>query len=163
MLILGVCLTLTFLILRVVNLYGDPQPWSIQSDFLRTILSFLNCHKYPPSLLYLLMTLGPALILLAVLDREPGLVGRFFITYGRVPLFYYVLHLPLILTLAALDARIRYGPEAFTWTPETLPKDVGDLPTVYFAWIIVVLCLYPLCAWYGRFKQRHRSVWLSYL
>jgi uncharacterized membrane protein len=157
--LLGLLLTAAFFALRLPNLYGDPRPWSAEHN---ALLSVLNCSKYPPSLLYLLMTLGPALLLLAVLDREPGAVGRFFIVYGRVPLFYYVSHLPLIVGLAALYAYLQFGREVLTWGPANQPT-FGDLPTVYAVWLGVVLLLYPVCAWYCRFKQRHRSAWLSYL
>jgi uncharacterized membrane protein len=161
--VLGICVTVAFVVLRGTNLYGDPKPWSVEADPALRVCSFLNCHKYPPSLCYLLMTLGPALMLLAALDREPGWVGKFFITFGRVPLFFYMVHLPLIIGLAAVYAIARYGSDALLWTPATLPKEIGDLPTVYAAWIVVVGLLFPLCWWYAGFKQRHRSVWLSYL
>ncbi len=95
---LGLMLTLTFVALRATNVYGDPAHWAWQPEPVRTLLSFLNLQKYPPSLLFLLMTLGPALVLLAVADRPPGPLGKFLITFGRVPLFYYVLHLFVIHT-----------------------------------------------------------------
>jgi uncharacterized membrane protein len=163
-LVLGIFATAAFVLLRATNWYGDPDPWSVQADPALTVCSFLNCRKYPPSLCYLLMTLGPALIALAALDREPGPVGKFFIVFGRVPLFYYVLHLPLIIALGAVHAIVRYGPDALLWTPETLPNEMGDLVTVYAAWVVVVALLYPVCRWYAGVKQRHRgSVLLSYL
>src|SRR5207245_1543455 len=129
--------------------------------------SFINCHKYPPSLLYLLMTLGPAITLLGVLDRSPGLLGRFFIVFGRVPLFFYLLHLYLIHGLALGLGYLRHGtlpPELFNFPPGHAPEAYGyDLPTVYLLWVGVVLLLFPLCYWFGRFKSLRRSAWLSYL
>ena len=93
---LGIGMTLLFVVLRFSNLYGNPRPWSAQNNLLFTIFSFIDVHKYPPSLLYLLMTLGPGLILLAFFDRGTPRLLRPFLVFGRVPLFYYLLHLPLI-------------------------------------------------------------------
>ncbi len=170
LLVLGAALTLTFVGMRALNNYGDPRPWSRQSDALFTLFSFLNCTKYPPSLLYLLMTLGPAIAALALFDRAPGPAGRFFVTFGRVPLFFYLLHIPLIhAALVAFDF-IRYGwspfsAEAFySVNPATLPKGYGySLPVVYLIWFGVVLLLYPVCRWFADVKRRRREGWLSYL
>jgi uncharacterized membrane protein len=191
---IGLTLTLAFIIFRGLNGYGDRSPWSPpnqadaetwkaqmearglsvpprqMSDTQFTICSFLNCTKYPPSLLYLLMTLGPAIAALALFDRESGPIGRFFVVFGRVPLFYYLLHLPLIHGLMLLCDWLRYGVppywgESF-WgmDPGKLPPGYGySLPVVYLVWIGVVLILYLPCRWYGDFKRRHRSAWLSYL
>jgi uncharacterized membrane protein len=191
---IGLTLTLAFIVLRGMNGYGDRSHWSPpnetdaenwkaqmesrgfsvpprqMSDAEFTISSFLNCTKYPPSLLYLLMTLGPAIFALALFDRELGPIGRFFVVFGRVPLFYYLLHLPLIHGLMLLCDWLRYGTppywgESF-WgmDPGKLPPGYGySLPVVYLVWIGVVLILYLPCRWYGDFKRRHRSAWLSYL
>jgi len=168
--LLGVALTLGFLILRAANVYGDPRPWSEQSSPLWTALSFLNCTKYPPSLLFLLMTLGPAIFALALFDRPLGSLAEPIITFGRVPLFYYLLHIPLIHGGAVLLDYARFG-----WSPlagagpwEVRPGEIPDsygvgLPVVYLIWIAVVLVLYLPCRWFARVKQRRRDVWLSYL
>ena len=168
---LGVGLTLLFVVLRVTNLYGDPRPWGVQGSALYTLLSFVNCAKYPPSLLFLLMTLGPAIILLALFDRGAGgKLARPFVVFGRVPMFYYVLHIFLIHALAGAFAFARYGDAV--WDFLTPPTDGGTqrpqgygygLPAVYLVWLAVVLLLYPACRWFAGVKRRNRSQWLSYL
>lgn len=120
---LGLGLTLAFVALRLINVYGDPQPWSAQPSPVFTLLSFFNCQKYPPSLLYLLMTLGPALLVLALFERGTGRFGRVLETYGRVPLFYYVLHLYLLHGAAVVFAIARYGSRAATFNQNNLPAD----------------------------------------
>lgn len=168
---LGACLTVAFITIRLLNIYGDAQPWSLQRNLLFTIFSFVNCTKYPPSLLYLLMTLGPALIVLALLDRETPAMLRPFLVFGRVPLFYYLLHIPLIHGLAVLFAYIKYGradwlmtmPESWNAWGELFPRDYGySLPIVYLVWIGVILPLYPLCRWFAEVKRRRSDAWLSY-
>jgi uncharacterized membrane protein len=155
----GLCLG--FLLLRAANLYGDPDPWSRQRDGTFTVLSFLNCHKYPPSLLYLLMTLGPALLLLAFFERAPQLPGRPLLVFGRVPMFFYLIHIPLIHALASGAALVYYGPALLD--AEQLPGDYGyRLPVVYGIWLGVVLALYPVCRWFAGVKRRRRDAWLSY-
>jgi uncharacterized membrane protein len=180
---LGLTLIVLFIGLRWLNLYGDaasrdprglgaagPGPWSPQQNWLFTLFSFVNCQKYPPSLLYILMTLGPAITALAIFDREAGPLGRFFITFGRVPLFYYVLHIPLIHGLVVLNDKIRFGWSPYLhsapWTLERqqAPETYGyGLPMVYLIWIGVVLLLYLPCRWFADVKRRHRAAWLSYL
>jgi uncharacterized membrane protein len=166
---LGVAVTLAFLVLRGIDAYGDPTPHD------GSFLSFLNCRKYPPSLAFLLMTLGPALALVGLLDVEPGRAGRALTVYGRVPLFYYVAHLFLAhdssrvvywLTLgepvSVIRAQFSFLPDAgFAPLPEGFQGFA--LGWVYVAWIAIVLVLYPACAWYDRLKQRSRSRLLSYL
>lgn len=160
----GLLLTAGFVVLRALDAYGDPGRWSPQPDRLFTVLSFLNCQKYPPSLLFLLMTLGPALLLLGWLERGTPRLLRPLIVFGRVPLFYYIVHLALIDALSVACAVLRYGsrtPEVFAKGP---PADWGfGLPIVYLAWVGVVGALYPLCRWYAGIKARSRSRWLSYL
>ncbi len=134
-------------------------------EWWRTVASFLNCHKYPPSLLYLLMTLGPAITLLAVFEHWRGALARFFIVFGRVPLFYYLIHLPLIHGLAVGIVYLRANnrlPTALNdfFDPASLQY---DLPRVYLVWILVVLFLYPFCYWFAGVKRRRRDAWLSYL
>jgi uncharacterized membrane protein len=167
---LGGLLTAGFFVLRAINVYGDSvRPWLQQPDSARLACSFLNCQKYPPSLHYLLMTLGPAILFLALFDRPLGWWAKPIITFGRVPLFYYLLHIPLIHGGVVLYDHIRFGwsPQSFDgpWAvrPTTQPGYGVDLGTVYLIWIAVILILYPACWWYADFKRRHRSIWLSYL
>jgi uncharacterized membrane protein len=167
---LGAGATLVFIVLRSMNEYGDPQPWRPQSAGLFSAFAFLNCAKYPPSLFYVLMTLGPALLLLAARDRALGRRGRWLVTFGRVPLFFYLLHLPLIHLLALTVAWFRYPDVGFMFQnifmggAGRVPAGYGfGLPVVYGLWLVVVLLLYPPCAWFADLKGRRRSVWLSYL
>ena len=169
---LGALFAGLFVLLRALNVYGDPDPWSPQRNTLYTLFSFLNCHKYPPSLLYLLMTLGPALLALAVLDRGTPRWLKPVLVFGRVPLFYYLVHLPVIHGLAVLASYLRYG-QANWWfanpsegpnAPGLRPSDYGySLPIVYLVWLGVVLALYPVCRWFAEVKRHRRERWLSYL
>jgi uncharacterized membrane protein len=167
--LLSAVLTALFVVLRLTNVYGNPRPWSSQPTFLYTVFSFLDCHKYPPSLLYVLMTLGPALMVLSWLDRGTPSLLKPLLVFGRVPLFYYLLHLPFIHGLAVLVALVRYGHAEWMFNnpfrPDIVaPPDNGfGLPVVYLVWILVVLSLYPLCRWFAQLKQRRREAWLSYL
>ena len=167
----GLGLMAAFVILRWVNIYGDPFPWTAQKSAIFTALSFLNTTKYPPSLLFLLMTLGPALLFLWAVDGGTPQFLRPAVVIGKVPLFYYVLHIPLIHLLALLVCYARYGqvhwmfespsPGSFPVTP---PPGWGfSLPIVYLIWAAVVLALYPLCRWLAAVKQRRNDAWLSYL
>ena len=156
-----------FLLLRAVNIYGDPSPWEIQSAPHLTVLSLLNTTKYPPSLLYILMTLGPAILLLPLLERWRGWLAQALIVFGRVPLFYYVLHIVVAHALAVVAA---VGSGYDPWfmfanaPPWEWPEGYGfSLPVVYAVWIAVVACLYPLCRWFASVKRRSRSPWVSYL
>jgi uncharacterized membrane protein len=162
---LGAAATALFVVLRALNVYGDPHPWvpqeggPLQGEVF-TALDFIRCHKYPPSLLYVLMTVGPAILLTGLLDRPPGGPGRVLVTFGRVPLFYYLLHVPLILALAVWVAYDRYG---YIPVAENLPKDYGfGLPIVYLIWLDVVVILYFPCRWFAALKARRRDAWLSY-
>lgn len=168
---LGLGLTLGFVLLRLLNVYGDPQPWSTQRSSLWTLLSFLNTQKYPPSLLFLLMTLGPALLFLRAFDAHTPRLLRPALVYGKVPLFFYVLHFYLIHLLAVVACYLRYGDVSgmfrspdISHFPFTAPPgwDAG-LPAIYLLWACVVLALYPLCRWYAGVKQRRKDWWLSYL
>jgi uncharacterized membrane protein len=165
---LGATLILAFVILRTANVYGDPRPWSIQPTPLFSFCSFLNCTKYPASLLYLLMTLGPAILVLGIFSRPLGRWARPILTFGRVPFFFYLLHIPLIHGGSALLDYLRFG-----WSPmaasgpgfksEDAPEFWGvGLPVVYLIWISVVLVLYLPCRWFAGVKQRRRDAWLSY-
>jgi uncharacterized membrane protein len=168
---LGLAATAAFVALRYHNGYGDPDRWAAQSSPLYTVLSFLNCRKYPPSLAFILMTLGPAILLLAWWDRGIPFPLRPLLAFGRAPLFYYILHIPLIHGLALLFAWERYG--AIPWREQVLrppgfpfvaPEGYGyGLPAVYALWALAVVILFPACAWFARMKGRKRSVLLSYL
>jgi uncharacterized membrane protein len=170
----GSALTILFIVLRAANVYGDPAPWTSQPSPIFTLLSFLNCTKYPPSLLYLLMTLGPALMFLALFDRYRFKATNPLIIFGRVPLFYFVAHFYLIHLLSLLSSWLRYGnrsyPILFSATPamggssDLFPDDFGfPLWVVYAVWLFVVVSLYPLCRWYANLKARRSDWWLSYL
>ncbi len=167
--LLGLGLSAAFVILRATNLYGDPSTWAPQQSTLFSVLSFINCTKYPPSLLYLLMTLGPAIVVLAIFDRDLGAWSKPVIVFGRVPLFYYLLHLPLIHALAIGLAYYRHGEASGIWNgpifgPATnFPENYGyGLGGVYALWLLVIVLLYPLCRWFADLKQRRREAWLSY-
>lgn len=167
---LGTGAVLGFILLRASNLYGDPSAWSHQSSATFTVLSFLNTWKYPPSLLYLLMTLGPALLALAAFEhlRAPAL-ARPFVTLGRVPFFFYVLQWPLLhaiaLAFGVLAGQSVAWQTELPWNlPESFPEDLGfSLPMVYVAWLAALCVLYPLSAWFAGVKRRRRATWLSYL
>jgi len=218
----GLNMIVVFFLLRFSNLYGDAKLWTSQSTGFLTLLSMLDCTKYPPSLCYLLMTLGPAAIVLALLDRvvlagvrpSPGAASpassstpgsssdvgiscvsapedertpptkpatrgegrgeegriaillRPILVFGRVPLFYYLIHLPLIHGLSVALHVLRFGHANWLYgaAPAKPPPDAGfDLWVVYLAWIIAVFMLYPACQWFADLKRRRREAWLSYL
>jgi uncharacterized membrane protein len=162
----GLAVTAGFALLRAANGYGDPAPWNMQSGVLATVLSFLNCAKYPPSLLYLMMTLGPVLILLALFERAHGRVADWITVFGRVPFFFYVLHLYLIhaLAVALAWAAFRDPGWLFGTFPAQKPAAWGlSLPGVYAVWLLVLLTLHPLCRRFAALKQRRREWWWSYL
>lgn len=150
-----------FVVLRSVNIYGDDRPWATFS-----VLAFVNTEKYPPSLLFLLMTLGPAIVAIALLEKvRAGPI----VIFGRVPLFFYLLHTPMIHGAAAVAAWIRYGNFAFlTHNPSPLgkyflPPGYGyPLHIVYLVWVCVIVALYPACKWFAALKHRRRDAWLSY-
>ena len=162
----GLAVTAGFVLLRAANGYGDPAPWRVQSGVLATVLSFLNCEKYPPSLLYLMMTLGPALILLALFERAHGRLADWITAFGRVPFFFYVLHIFLIhaLAVALAWAAFRDASWLFSTFPPQKPAAWGlSLPGVYAVWLLVLVTLYPLCRWFAALKRRRQEWWWSYL
>jgi len=158
-----------FVVLRAANLYGDPRPWMAQErGAVFTALSFIDVTKYPPSLLFVLLTLGPALLFLAWLERTPrGSVGRGLVTYGRVPLFFYLIQwfvahgLGIGLSLAAgKPVSHLFG------MPGAVPPAPGagfGLGVTYAAWAAGLLLTYPLCRWFAEVKRRDDRWWLSYL
>jgi uncharacterized membrane protein len=168
---LGLALSAAFLVIRGINIYGDPSRWMSQKNAVFTVLSFLNTTKYPPSLQFLLMTLGPALLFLFAVDRATPRMLRPAIVFGRVPLFYYVVHFPLIHLLAVAVCYARYGAAHWMFEspdlahyPFTAPPGWGfSLPIVYVIWALVVCLMYPLCRWYAGLKARRGDAWLSYL
>ncbi len=154
-----------FIALRAANGYGDPHPWTSQATPALTLMSFINVHKYPPSLLYLLITLGLASLLLARFETMRGKVVDVMDTFGRVPLFFYVLHILLAHFAAGLIALATgHGDVVLTNLFLLMPDQWGfDLPGVYVAWIAVLIALYPPCRWFAEVKRRRRDWWLSYL
>jgi uncharacterized membrane protein len=170
LIIIGLSIIALFIILRLINQYGDRAEWSVQSrGTVYTFLSFLNTTKYPPSLMFTTMTLGPAILILAFIETVRSKIGNFFLVYGRVPFFYYVLHFYFIHTFCVIAFYLtgnganqiidRNSP--FFFRPQTWGF---NLWIVYGVWIITVLLLYPLCKWFGRYKMEHREKkWLSYL
>ena len=168
---LGIVLTIGFVILRAINIYGDPSRWAAQRTSAYTVLSFLNTTKYPPSLLFLLMTLSPALLFLWSVDIYTPRLLRPALIIGKVPMFYYLLHFALIHVLAVIICYARYGHIHWMFEspdlahfPITQPPGWGlTLPLVYLIWAFVVLAMYQLCRWYAALKQRRNDPWLSYL
>jgi len=154
LLTLGFSAIALFVIIRMFNIYGDPGIWTTQGAWYRTILSFIDIHKYPPSLDYLLITLGPALLLLSLLEKAQNKLTDIFVIYGRVPMFYYILHLYLlhitaiVVTIICAHTGITFG---------------FGLPVVYFVWISVVITLYFPCRWYMNYKRTHKYWWLGYI
>ena len=166
LIILGLLAIVLFIGLRYSNIYGDPVKWRVIHDsdeninMLRTVMSFVACTKYPPSLLYLLMTLGPALLLLVLLEWPMPYVKRFFLTYGSVPLFFYIMQLPFNHGLAKL---VYWLQETHASSIGTTPGPKGfELPQVYLIWALIVLALYFPCLGYGLLKKRYGGV-LKYL
>jgi uncharacterized membrane protein len=161
--------TALFLLLRGLNLYGDPRPWTT-TGAMPAALAFLNTTKYPASFSFLLMTLGPTIALIPLLDRARGSVAGWVTTFGRVPFFFYTLHIPLIHGLALLVSWSREGsvspwlfanhpmgnpppPEGYTWS----------LGVLYLVWAVAIIILYFACRWFANFKARRTDAWLSYL
>jgi len=164
----GLGATAVFLALRGLNRYGDPVPWS--SGEMPALLSFLNTTKYPASLNFLLMTLGPTIALIPLLERAAGAPARRVTVFGRVPFFYYVLHIPLIHALALVVSRIRRGavsPWLFANHPMGSPEPpegyVWSLGLLYAVWVVAIALLYFPCRWFAHFKARRNDWWLRYL
>jgi uncharacterized membrane protein len=167
----GFSMIAVFLGLRVFNIYGDVNHWSFQKNNVYSLLSLLNVTKYPPSLLYTLITLGPALILLALTEKPLNSITEKIAVFGRVPFFYYVVHIYLIHLLAMMGAQSL----GYNWSDMILNDRVNnveklkgygfDLTTVYLVWLGLVIFLYPLCKWFDKYKRAHQSKykWLSYL
>ncbi len=161
----GLALIGTFVAVRGLNMYGNPSPWSVQKSPLFTAFSFVACKKYPPSLDFLLMTLGPIILALGLFDRTWGPGGKRLILLGRVPLFFYLLQWPLVHSLAVILALITGEPcrWLFASRPFKNPPGFGyDLPVVYGMWIISTLLLYGACGWFADRKRTHPHSWVRY-
>jgi uncharacterized membrane protein len=183
LILMGSGFTALFIILRLINLYGDPSHWSRQNRFAFTVLSFLNTTKYPPSLLFLLMTLGPAMLALAWFEKADQInvasssaasrsvfskLRNAFVTFGRVPLFFYILQWFTAHIISVILHAVAGKPVVWMFNSDVMlsgpPPGVGfSLAVVYVAWIVGVILLYPLCKWFAGVKARRRDWWLSYL
>ncbi len=164
----GIGLILLFIVFRTFNIYGDPNPWISQRTTALTIVSFFNVSKYPPSLMYLCMTIGPGLILLSLVEKAKNGLSRILIVYGNVPFFYYILHFYLLRVLNIVLFYIQgYGSEAIAPSGGISffrPNDYGvNLLGVYGVWLLVILLLYFPCKWFSNYKKTHQQWWLSYL
>jgi uncharacterized membrane protein len=162
---IGLALTAAFVIIRALNGYGEPKPWTVRDNVLETIVSFLDVTKYPPSLEFLLMTLGPSIALLAWMEQWKGAAVSFLATFGRVPFFFYVVHIYVIHTVTVGAGWLQGFPvPAMMELCLFLPKDFGfSLPVIYLLWAGLVLLMYPLCRWFASVKANHRHPLLSYL
>jgi uncharacterized membrane protein len=165
----GLGATALFLLLRGFNVYGDPRPWT-SGGRMPAMLAFLNTTKYPASLSFLLMTLGPTIALVPLLERLRGTLAGWVATLGRVPFFFYVLHIPLIHALALVVSLARLGavsPWLFTNHPMGNPPPpdgyTWSLALLYLVWAVAVAILYPACRWFAELKARRRDAWLSFL
>ena len=165
LLVCGVAATTAFVVLRAAGVYGESNPWQVQGRAIATLIDFLNVTKYPPSLLFMLMTLGPAAIVCASADRVPEAIKQPLIVFGRAPFAFYVAHLYLLHTLAVVFGTMQgFAPRAFLTYSFFFPKGYGvGLPAVYGVWLLVVVALYPLCRWAAAAKKRRQDWWLSYL
>lgn len=168
LLVTGLSLIALFVILRYINSYGDPAPWSVQRNFAHTVLSFLNTTKYPASLIYLCMTLGPAFVMLSVTEHIQNKFGAFCMVYGNVPFFYFILHITLIrliniilIIAAGIDIWHVKSPD-FPFMFEPAPFGY-TLSVVYLIWALVIALLYFPCRWFANYKRSHQQWWLSYL
>ena len=168
---IGASLILAFTVLRLINAYGNPEPWNHQKNVVFTVLSFINVHKYPPSLMYLCMTIGPAFLLLSFFEGVQNRLTSVMRIFGRVAFFYYILHIYFIHLLSMIFFLARgHSMAQGTDTSQGLPffflaaKDGYSLPVVYLLWVLAVIALFPLCRWYNDYKSGHREKWwLSYL
>ncbi len=169
---LGFGLIGLFIILRFINSYGDPFTWSTQKNGLYTFLSFIKVHKYPPSLLYLCIMIGPALLLLSVMEKIKNRLTDIMVIFGRTAFFYYIIHIYLIHLLAVVAFFIRGNHtvqdalESVRQVPFlfVMPGEGVGLLMVYVVWAFVIVLLYPLCKWYDKYKTGHKEKWwLSYI
>lgn len=166
---IGMAALALFTILRTVNIYGDPSRWSVQKSTLFTVLSFLNTTKYPPSLLFILLFLGIAFIVLVLSEKASNRFTEILSVYGRVPLFYFVVHLFIIHSLMLVMLHLQgftSNDLLFGAFNNGRPKTGAglDLAAIYIVWLSVVALMYPLSKWYGNYKFTHREkTFLRYL
>lgn len=163
----GLAVAFVFVALRSFNLYGDPSPWGPQeSGPVYSLLSFLNATKYPPSLLFLCMTLGPGLLLLLLFERWAGRIPAFFQVFGRVPFFFYLIHFSILNAVSRLYFYVTNGwsVDFFSNPPAKWPAGyVPHLALAYVVWLTFIPAMYFLCRWYGRYKFSHTYWWLKYI
>lgn len=167
---LGIGITLFFILLRAINMYGDPKLWSQQGTALYTLFSFIDTQKYPPSLLYAAMTIGPGILFLILIEKTKNVITDIIVVFGRVPFLYYVLHFFLIHFLCMIFFLMRghkfaegIYEEPNMFPNFIIPKEGYSLGVVYLIWIGVIIILYPVCKWFSEYKKTHRKWWLSYL
>ena len=169
---LGLGLILLFVVVRFINVYGDPVAWSIQKNSLYTFLSFMKVNKYPPSLLYLCIMIGPSLLLLSLIEKIKNRFTNCMVVFGRTAFFYYIIHLYLIHLLAVVAFFIRGNhtvQDAINSMQNlpflfVIPGEGYGLAIVYAVWAAIIILLYPLCKWYDKYKTSHKEKWwLSYL
>ncbi len=166
---IGISMLVLFTVLRWIDIYGDGAKWSVQKDAVFTFLSFINVSKYPPSLFYTLVTLGVMMLVLASVDTLKNKFVQIISVYGKVPLFYYLIHWYLVHTTMIVVLFL----QGFTWeemdfSPFSFgrPKGISgvELPMIYLIWLLIVIALFPLCKWYGDYKMTHKeNKWLRYL
>jgi uncharacterized membrane protein len=167
--ITGLSTIVLFIVLRFINIYGDPSQWSKQPTVFRTFLSFINASKYPPSLFFIAMTIGPSLLLMAWWDNIQNAFTRIVSVYGRVPFFYFVVHFFILHTIVMIVYFLKGHTFAEAMADPGIVKFVKpgegfSLTIVYMIWLAVVIGLYPLCKWYDRYKTQHKEKkWFSYL
>ena len=171
LLVLGTGILLLFVVVRFINIYGDPVPWTIQKKAFYTFLSFIKVNKYPPSLMYMSITIGVALVMLSLLENVRNRFTGIMRIYGRTAFFYYIIHFYLAHLLAAIVffARGHSMQDAIQSAQNLpflfiIPNEGFGLAVVYLVWLAVVVALYPVCKWYDRYKSNHKEKWwLSYL
>lgn len=168
---MGIALISIFIVLRFINVYGDPYPWSVQKDSFTTFLSFMKINKYPPSLLYLCITIGPALLLLSFIEKTKNRFTNMLVVFGRTAFFYYIIHFFFIHVLLGIIfyAQGNTTQQAIDFMQKlpfmfAIPGQGFGLAVVYGVWVFVIVALYPLCKWYDKYKTGHKEKWwLSYL
>ncbi|QKJ32767.1 DUF1624 domain-containing protein [Mucilaginibacter mali] len=162
---IGISSLILFIAFRGFNVYGDPIPWQKQATLWRDVLAIIKCQKYPPSLAYLLMTLGISILALVAFDKTDNKLSRFFTVFGRVPLFYYVLHIYLVHSAEIFVAKLEHlsAKDFQTVGLGSLGPHGFGLVGVYLVWLAVIVILYFPCRWYMKYKQTHKQWWLSYL
>ena len=165
----GIGALVLFIVIRFINIYGDSLQWTSQKDAVFTFMSFMNITKYPPSLVFCLVTIGIMFLLLAISERLSGKFKDILSVYGKVPLFYYIVHFYLVhlITLVVLWAEgFNFSQYEFALGTFGRPKGVeSGLPLlgIYLIWIAVVIVLYKPCQWYGKYKSTQKNWWLKYI